>query len=147
MMMAFWNYGGVNSCLGFQTILDSYYSRRPVSVQPVGVPTKCQQVIETGSALKTIRAGTSPLWASDSPTTFRVCSSAYGPGIPSSGCPLGCISHLTYSQTGRLCSIYLCWLFCTDRLCMPRGENLSFSHICTSIQRRSRCVNIVRAPS
>jgi hypothetical protein len=36
-----------------------------------------------------IRAGTSPFRTSDSPTTLRACSSARGPGLPSSGCPSG----------------------------------------------------------
>jgi hypothetical protein len=62
---------------------------RPPSIRLASVPAGWKQVIERGHALKVIQVGTSPLWASESPTTLRVCSFADGPGLPSLGCPSG----------------------------------------------------------
>jgi hypothetical protein len=78
---------GVCSCQNCQTILDNHCLRRPDSVQLSTVPATLQKVIGSGAALEGMWIGTFPHRASASPTTLRVCSFAYGPGIPSTGCP------------------------------------------------------------
>jgi hypothetical protein len=79
---------GVNSCQNRQTILDNSCLRRPDSVQLSTVPATLQKVIGSGDALEKMRIGTFSRRANASPTTFeRVCSSAYGPGIRSTGLP------------------------------------------------------------
>ena len=79
---------GVNSCPKSLTILDMCCLRRPDPVQLSKVPATFRKVIESGVALEVMRIGTSLLRASESPTTLvRVCSSAYGHRLSSSGCP------------------------------------------------------------
>src|SRR5260221_8407115 len=62
-------------------------ARRPGSVRPARVPSAFGQVSSPGHVRESTRAGTCPLGTSDSPTTLRVCASAYGPGIRSTGFP------------------------------------------------------------
>ena len=78
---------GVNSCPHLLTNLDTGRFSRPGKVRRASVPSSFQHVIFPGVASQTNQAGTSPLPARNSPTTLHVCSLAYGPGLPSSGCP------------------------------------------------------------
>ena len=78
---------GVNSCPNLLTNLDTGRFRRPESVRPASVPSSFRQVIGSGVASQANQAGTLPLKPARSPTTLHVCSHAYGPGLPSSGCP------------------------------------------------------------
>src|SRR5260370_42146381 len=52
-----------------------------------GVPATFHNGIGSGRVRESMQVGTCPRWTSTSPTTFHVCSFAYGPGVDRRGCP------------------------------------------------------------
>jgi hypothetical protein len=63
---------GVKQLPDLWTNPDNSCSHRPKTVRPISVPLASRQVIVLGHALEVIRVGTSPPWASGSPTTLIV---------------------------------------------------------------------------
>src|SRR5215472_18756480 len=58
---------------------------KPFSIP--SVPPAFREAIDSGRVRESMQAGTCPRWTSTSPTTLRVCSLAYGPGVDRRGCP------------------------------------------------------------
>jgi hypothetical protein len=63
---------GVKQLPDLSTNHDNSCFHRPKTVQPISVPLASRQAMVSGHALEVMRVGTSPLWASGSPTTLIV---------------------------------------------------------------------------